>query len=197
MLYRCPGGERKAVKQECREFHFSQKTKILLEFLSHLAEDVSGDPQTIDALARKIGYGKSYIHKLLKPLRDSGIVMPIRGSTGGYVLNAEPKNVTLLHLLASTGDAGVLYNCDGGGSGECAARGEGYACSLHGFWHTLTDFLHNTFGSITLQDIIDGDVKLPSVMPAFDMTGGENAATKERPAKPSATGRLPNQSSDD
>ncbi len=178
------------MKQVRQEFCFSQKTKILIESLLHLAEDTSGEPQTIDSLAKKIGFGNTYIRRLLKPLLNDGIVMPFRGVTGGYVLNVEPKSVTLLYLLSSTGDAGVLCNCRADGSGKCAARGKEPTCSRHDFWHAMTDFLHDVFGSITLQDIIDGEVTLPPV--ASDATGGEKFATKSPQAEPSRPRRPQN-----
>ena len=41
----------------------------------------------------------TYMHKIARTLKGAGIIEEVRGSTGGFKLKEEPRNITLLNII--------------------------------------------------------------------------------------------------
>lgn len=146
------------MKSESSEtFGLGAKAKILIELVLQLATDTTGEPQSVDRIAKKIGFHRTYIHRLSKPLRECGMIMSIQGKRGGYLLNADPKDIDLMFLIKSSGDGSVIFPCLADPQ-SCPGKGR-IACSKLEVWRVLNDRLVDLFTSITIEDIMNENVR--------------------------------------
>ncbi|NJN49628.1 MAG: Rrf2 family transcriptional regulator [Alkalinema sp. RL_2_19] len=68
----------------------------LLELADHYA---SGEPLQIRQISAQQNIPDRYLEQLLATLRRAGIVRSQRGAKGGYLLNREPRNITVLDVV--------------------------------------------------------------------------------------------------
>jgi Rrf2 family nitric oxide-sensitive transcriptional repressor len=48
----------------------------------------------------KMGIPCTYMHKITRTLKNAGILREIRGSTGGFVLQKDPDNLSILNIVS-------------------------------------------------------------------------------------------------
>ena len=79
----------------------SQKTKYAIKALMTLADEVAagGNALTIEEIAQRSGAPKRFLEHIMLDLRNAGYVGSRRGRAGGYVLVAQPKDISLGTLL--------------------------------------------------------------------------------------------------
>lgn len=79
----------------------SQKMKYALKALLVLADERAGPGQAlrIEDVARRSATPKRFLEQILLELRNAGILISIRGRSGGYVLGKDPAEVPLSELL--------------------------------------------------------------------------------------------------
>ena len=79
----------------------SQKTKYAIKALMTLADEVAagGNALTIEEIAQRSGAPKRFLEHIMLDLRNAGYVGSRRGRAGGYVLVAQPKDISLGPLL--------------------------------------------------------------------------------------------------
>lgn len=75
------------------------KAKYGLSALAQVAREARNAPITGKMISAKQKISESYVEQVMLPLVAGGIVRTIRGSKGGYVLNKEAKDVTLLDII--------------------------------------------------------------------------------------------------
>jgi Rrf2 family protein len=61
----------------------------------------SDKPMSVNILSRKLDISESFLAKILQHLAKNNIVKSHRGTLGGFALNKEPKDITLLEILKS------------------------------------------------------------------------------------------------
>lgn len=91
----------------------SKKTINAIELCVLLASQRGGDYLTTAELAPRLDLSISYLENILKPLRDSDIVLSMKGPGGGYTLRGDAARVSVWEVasvfektLAGTQDAG-------------------------------------------------------------------------------------------
>lgn len=79
----------------------SQKTKYAIKALVTLADEVAagGNALTIEEIAQRSGAPKRFLEHIMLDLRNAGYVGSRRGRAGGYVLVADPGEISLGKLL--------------------------------------------------------------------------------------------------
>jgi len=75
------------------------KTKYGLSVLSQLSSESLSAPVTGRLIASTQKISEPYVEQIMIPLIASGIVRTIRGSKGGYMLNKDSSNITLLDII--------------------------------------------------------------------------------------------------
>jgi Rrf2 family protein len=109
---------------------------------------------TIPEIARSEHISSHYVAKLMRVLRQGGLVTSVRGQAGGYVLARPLDQITVNEALAVLG--GRLYEpafCDqhGGSEGICAHTIE---CSIRGLWHKVQQAVDQVLGVTTLAELL-------------------------------------------
>ena len=113
-------------------------------------EDVSPLPIMMSDISRRQGVSRKYLHALLTPLKDAGLIHSARGAKGGYFLAKSPEEISLMDILSAL--EGKLSIVDCAVHPEDCERVKG--CEAHNIWTTLNEVVAEKMESITLNQIV-------------------------------------------
>lgn len=130
-----------------------------------------------------------YLEQLFLALRRSGLIDSVRGRAGGYRLARDADRITVADVMAAVEEDTQFTRCQDESSGGCLA---GERCITHALWRGLSDATSGYLRSVTLADVLAGNMsKQPSkaaaeVVPAVKADGARvyldyNATAPLRP----------------
>src|SRR6266508_5142157 len=123
---------------------------------------------TISELSRSEGISEPNVAKMMRVLRNAGLVQSTRGQAGGYALARPAGEIHVGEVLATLG--GRLYEpsfCDthAGLSRLCTHMPD---CSIRSVWRMLQNAVDQVLGKITLKDLLVSE----NEMNAFPSSAG-------------------------
>jgi Rrf2 family protein len=125
-----------------------------MQLARHERAGASG-PLGIPEIASGEGLSTAHVGKIMRQLRQAGLVRGFRGAHGGYRLVRPPEHVSLLDVLAGIGGQAVLETpCAEGGSLGCA---HDTGCTLRVLWGSLDELLGQALASVTLADLLGSE----------------------------------------
>jgi len=129
---------------------------------------VRGASLTIPEISQAERISSHYAAKLLRILRQGGLVKSARGQAGGYTLARPLNEITLSEALAVLG--GRLYDpefCEQHG-GEQPVCTHTIDCSIRSLWRSLQQAVDQVLAKTTLEDLLpkNGGAPVPSSIPA-------------------------------
>jgi len=78
----------------------TKAVKVALNTLVDIASHSNkGQLVTVPEIAQRLNMSISRIELLLRPLRESGLVIGIKGRTGGYQLSKDPRIITIKDIV--------------------------------------------------------------------------------------------------
>jgi Rrf2 family protein len=124
-------------------------------------------PAQIGEIASREGMSDEYVAKLLRVLRQAGLVTSVRGAGGGYRLARPSAEITVRDALTALG--GPLVDprfCDAhaGKVGTCV---HSTGCAIRGLWRWLGVAFENVLGSVSLADLTRGEVFVRDALPSL------------------------------
>ena len=131
-----------------------------------------GGSVPLSAIAERQMISLAYLEQLFGKLRRANLIESERGRAGGYRLARLPKSITVAEVMAAVAENTDMTRCGSGASEPCLA---GTRCMTHDLWEALGDHIDAFLSSVTIQQVIDGDVgrRLPPVLaPHVVFTGG-------------------------
>ena len=142
-------------------------------------------PASIRDVAEAEGLSPDYAAKLLRVLRQSGMLDSERGATGGYRLARPPEQIPLHDVLKSL-DAplygGEFCQTHGGQRGECVHHQAG--CALKPVWGAVEDAIAEVLGRVTVADLLSGEdaVRERVTPPLSTSSASTSSAAPDGPA---------------
>lgn len=127
--------------------------RCLLQVARH-APGVGADPVSIRTVAEAEGLSVEYAAKLLRALRQVGLVDSVRGAAGGYILARPPGETTAWEVLAALD--GPLYTeafCTGH-KGQLESCVHSTGCSIRVLWKWVDVALKSVLQRVTLADLL-------------------------------------------
>jgi Rrf2 family protein len=70
-----------------------------LHALAFMAQERNNKPMASQNIARARNIPDRFLLKVLKPLVDKGVLGSVKGPNGGYTLNREPSEISLLEII--------------------------------------------------------------------------------------------------
>jgi len=134
----------------------STRGKYGLYAMVFLAQKAGNGPQPLKEIAQ-LGLPENYLEQLLGALRRAGLVRTVRGAQGGYELAKEPKGITVGNIIDAMEGPLALSECLEPGREAVCPRCEG--CRTRTVWEYLTEQINNLLDSITLEDMLSGNIK--------------------------------------
>lgn len=130
----------------------STKGIYALEIVTDLA--LHSDREHLESLKHIAGRRKlseKYLERIVKALKDAGIVQSVRGAQGGYCLAGEPDGITVKEILCAV--EGELAPV------ECLTKATDCGipcgvCPTRGTWEKLWETIVEVTEEVTVEDII-------------------------------------------
>jgi len=77
----------------------STKGRYGLTIMMELAVKFGEGPISLKSIAEKNQLSEHYLEQLVAPLRNAGLVKSVRGAYGGYILAADPAEITAGQII--------------------------------------------------------------------------------------------------
>ena len=133
----------------------SSQEEYGLRCLLQLARQVSGKSLAIPEISQAEGITHHNTAKLLRILRQGGIVASARGQHGGYTLAKPPDEIAVADALAVLG--GRLYDdrfCDHFAGSKDNCTHSPAACSVRALWYQVQQAVDQILAETTLADLL-------------------------------------------
>lgn len=134
----------------------STKGRYGLKAMFLVALEQDNGPVPLKLIATKQNISMNYLEQLFSALKKADIVKSVRGAQGGYLLSKDAKDITV---------GEILYVLEGPVSlSECMLDEDICAnsdtCVTRGVWERIKKGIDDITYSITLQDMIDDNIKV-------------------------------------
>lgn len=116
-----------------------------------LAEQNGNGPVNLATICKKRDLSKQYLAKIFGTLARAGLVTPVRGKHGGYLLARRPDEITVLQVIEAVEGPLALNFCQ-----YSPPRCDQTDCALRPVWTELQDVVSTRLASVTLQSLLDG-----------------------------------------
>jgi Rrf2 family protein len=129
----------------------STKGRYGLRAMVDLAEHEDGKAIPIREISERQKISEQYLEQLFATLRKAKLVKSVRGAHGGYMLNHNPKEISVADILTTL--EGPIAPVD------CVVEEDfcNYIdkCVIHGLWEELADVINDVIKNMTLADLRD------------------------------------------
>jgi Rrf2 family protein len=123
-----------------------------------------GGSLTIPEISRAEGISPEYVAKLMRILRQGGLVTSARGASGGYTLARVAEQITAGQALTVLG--GRLFEsdfCDRHAGAESLCT-HSIDCSIRSLWQALQSAVDHVLTKTTLKDLLCSEPQMVSLM---------------------------------
>ncbi|MAE71674.1 MAG: transcriptional regulator [Gemmatimonadetes bacterium] len=139
----------------------SAREEYGLRCLLHLARAAPGACVTIAEIAKAEALTDANIAKLMRLLRQAGLVNSVRGRSGGYTLTITPESLSVSRVVDAIGER-LGHACDCGrfsGMGERCVHGDD--CAMRGLFAGIDGVVHDFLSGWTLADLLypEGEIR--------------------------------------
>lgn len=135
--------------KERMPMQISSRVRHSTRLLMTLAHCTKKEPLRAASLSSNIGISAKYMEKIIKPLRQAGIIKGLRGRGGGYFLGRTTKEITLGEIVRAV-DGGVhLTSCVD--PDRCSPLDY---CGSPTLWAGVSNSLESKLNAITLAELM-------------------------------------------
>jgi Rrf2 family protein len=130
----------------------STKSRYGLRILLQIAIDNrDGKAAQGKSISKKQEISEPYLEQIMIPLKNAGYVRTTRGCNGGYFLNKDPKDITVLAVIELfEGDLNLV---------DCVSEEKNCPriknCQTSSVWKRIADSVRGTAEKITLASILE------------------------------------------
>ncbi|MEE8807280.1 MAG: Rrf2 family transcriptional regulator [Lactimicrobium sp.] len=105
-------------------------------------------------MTEKLGFHTvEHTQKILRKLRDGGLVKVKLGSNGGYMLARDASEISVLEVLKAMEETICINRCLEP-DGYCSRYATSY-CPMHKYYKKVQRMMESVFAAATIQDIVD------------------------------------------
>ena len=117
-----------------------------------LAERYGNGPTTLDSICKAQDLSKQYLVKIFASLTRAGLVTPVRGKRGGYLLAREPSEISILDLMKAVEGPIAVNFCQ-----HDPPRCDRTDCALRSMWGDIQQFICDKLENTTLGQCLEAD----------------------------------------
>lgn len=133
---------------------FSTKIRYGIRAMVEIAMDKDQNGVFQKDIAERQSISVKYLDQIISALKASGLIVNVKGRKSGYILAKKPSDITILEIHNAF-EAGITII-------ECLNTAihcdlEEF-CKTYKFWGNLNAIIHNYFNSVTLLDLINGNI---------------------------------------
>jgi len=120
-------------------------TRAMLDLAIHQSEE----PVNVKGIAERQGVSRRYLEQLMVRLTSRGLVRPVRGRSGGFVLARSPSQITVAEVVeALEGRINIVECVEDSSICERAPL-----CVTREIWEEVSQAIARHLGQITLEDM--------------------------------------------
>jgi Rrf2 family transcriptional regulator, iron-sulfur cluster assembly transcription factor len=122
-----------------------------------LALQPQENPTSLSAIAGRQEIPLAYLEQIFSKLKRGNVVQSVRGPGGGYRLAKPAAAICIADIILLSEESIKMTRCDGAASSGCMAPKT--RCLTHDLWHGLGEHIDAYLRSISLQQVIAGQLR--------------------------------------
>ena len=137
----------------------STKGTYSIRIMAEIAKTGEEKLVTVCYLSEKTGISEKYLEKIISKLLKAKLLVSYRGVFGGYKLAKPASQITVKDILNQTEGNMKSVSCiDEGKNCHMATK-----CLTVNLWAGLTQVVNSYLSKITLEDVINKNIKVAEV----------------------------------
>lgn len=128
---------------------FSRQCEYGLQAVTFLALKGDGKMTSIKELTKKLGIPYHFLAKILQSLTRKGLLVSLKGPTGGFALSMPAKEITLFHVVEAIDGVDFTNRCVLGFP-DCSGKNP---CAVHDKWSKVRDEVYSMLVSKNVLQI--------------------------------------------
>ena len=133
------------------------KGRYAVMAMADLASYQDGKPVSLTDISVRQNISLSYLEQLFAKLKNEKLVKSVRGSSGGYILEKNPKDIRISNIIFAVDEQVTTLNCQKDSKKSC--NGRPIKCITHNLWDELESHINNFFERVSLRDVIEHNNK--------------------------------------
>ena len=127
------------------------KGRYAVMAMADLASFQSDKPVSLNDISLRQNISLSYLEQLFAKLKNDKLVKSVRGPSGGYVLDKNPKEIKLSNIIFAVDEEVRMLNCKKTSKKGCTNKTT--KCITHNLWDQLDQHIIGFFEKVKLQDL--------------------------------------------
>ena len=128
------------------------KGRYAVMAMADLASFQSDKPVSLNDISLRQNISLSYLEQLFAKLKNGKLVKSVRGPSGGYVLDKNPKEIKLSNIIFAVDEKVKTLNCKKDSKKGC--NGMNTKCITHNLWDDLEQHINTFFENKSLNDLL-------------------------------------------
>ena len=128
------------------------KGRYAVMAMADLAANQNGKPVSLNDISLRQNISLSYLEQLFSKLRNEKLVKSVRGPSGGYILEKNPKEIRLSNIIFAVDEKVKTLNCKKDSKKGC--NGKNSKCITHNLWDDLEQHINTFFENKSLSDLL-------------------------------------------
>ena len=128
------------------------KGRYAVMAMADLASFQNDKPVSLNDISLRQNISLSYLEQLFAKLKTGKLVKSIRGPSGGYILEKNPKDIKLSNIIFAVDEKVKTLNCKKESKKGC--NGKSTKCITHYLWDDLEQHINTFFESKSLNDLL-------------------------------------------
>ena len=128
------------------------KGRYAVMAMADIALYQNGKPVSLNDISLRQNISLSYLEQLFSKLKNEKLVKSVRGSSGGYVLEKNPKDIKISNIIFAVDEQVKTLNCKRDSKRGC--NGKTMKCITHNLWDDLERHINDFFDKVSLNDLI-------------------------------------------
>ena len=128
------------------------KGRYAVMAMADLALFQNGKPVSLNDISLRQNISLSYLEQLFAKLKNGKLVKSVRGPSGGYILDKNPKEIKLSNIIFAVDEKVKTLNCKKESKKGC--NGKNTKCITHNLWDDLEQHINAFFENKNLSDLL-------------------------------------------
>tara|TARA_B100001029_G_scaffold143464_1_gene123253 strand:- start:399 stop:827 length:429 start_codon:yes stop_codon:yes gene_type:complete len=128
------------------------KGRYAVMAMADLALFQNGTPVSLNDISLRQNISLSYLEQLFAKLKNGKLVKSVRGPSGGYILEKNPKEIKLSNIIFAVDEKVKTLNCKKDSKKGC--NGKNTKCITHNLWDDLEQHINTFFENKSLSDLL-------------------------------------------
>lgn len=133
----------------------STKGRYAMRIMLDLSERDTSEYVPLKEMAEAQEISVKYLEGIITALSKAGLVEGVRGKRGGYRLTRSPEEYTAEEIITVADSSIAPVSCLKEPDHDCARES---SCRMKPVYEQLYSLISGYLGSLTLKDIIDGNL---------------------------------------